>query len=192
MKFISNRYSLKIPREISLIYFEKQQKLLILNNYVKILIKLQVKIKIIKNKNYIIITDIPFIETSNNLKNKKILQGQTYFNIKKNMFNSKRLTSKKLKLVGVGYKVFEINNNNSDYNLLHFKLGYSHNIYFKIPHNLNITTRQSTKLFLSGYNSNLVSRIASIIKNYKYPEPYKGKGILYSDEIIQLKEGKKI
>jgi len=98
MKFISNRYSLKIPREISFIYFEKQQKLLIVNNYVKILIKLQVKIKIIKNKNYIIITDIPFIETSNNLKNKKILQGQTYFNIKKNMFNSKRLTSKKIKV----------------------------------------------------------------------------------------------
>ena len=68
MKFISNRYSLKIPREIFLIYFEKQQKLLIINKSIKILIKLQIKIKILKNKNYIVVTDIPFIGTSKNLK----------------------------------------------------------------------------------------------------------------------------
>lgn len=192
MKFISNRYSLKIPREIFLIYFEKQQKLLIINKSIKILIKLQIKIKILKNKNYIVVTDIPFIGTSKNLKHKKILQGQTYFHIKKMLVNSRRVTYKKLKLIGVGYKVFEINNFNLNYNLLHFKLGYSHNIFFKIPYNLNITTRQSTKLFISSYNSDFVSNISAVIKNYKYPEPYKGKGILYSDETIKLKEGKKI
>ena len=99
-------------------------------------------------------------------------------------------TCKKLKLVGVGYKVFEIAHSN--YKLLHFKLGYSHNIYYRIPDNVEIVVSQSTKIFISSYDYTLVSAVSSIIKNYKYPEPYKGKGILYFNESIKLKEGKKI
>ena len=97
----------------------------------------------------------------------------------------------KLKLIGVGYKVFE-NKSNSKNTFLHFKLGYSHSIYYKVPDNLNIHIRNSNKLFISGTNSDFVTKTASIIKSYKVPEPYNGKGILYFDEFLTLKEGKKI
>ena len=99
---------------------------------------------------------------------------------------------KKLKLVGVGYKVFTIQTKNLGIKLLQFKLGYSHNLYYKIPTDINIEVRQSTKIFISGFDYNKVSQIAANLKKLKSPEPYKGKGILYFDEIIKLKEGKKI
>lgn len=191
MKFISNRYVIKIPSEISVFYFENKKKLLIVCNSKKIILDLKVKLKVLKSKNYIIVTNIPFKKISNNFKNKlKSLQGSTYFLIKKIFKNIDIKTCKKLKLVGVGYKVFEIAHAN--YKLLHFKLGYSHNIYYRIPDNIEIVVSQSTKIFISSYDYTLVSAVSSIIKNYKYPEPYKGKGILYFNESIKLKEGKKI
>ena len=76
--------------------------------------------------------------------------------------------------------------------LLNFKLGYSHQIFFKIPRNLNVFCLKSTKLFVSGLSNSYVNQIAALIRSYKTPEPYKGKGILYENEKIILKEGKKI
>lgn len=192
MKFISKRYVLKIPSEISVLYNKKNQNLLISNGLKNIIFNLKVQLKILKNQNYIIVTDLPFVNVSTQLKRKKSLQGKTFFSIKKIFKNMKTVTCKKLKLVGVGYKVFKINDKRFDYKLLHFKLGYSHNIYYKIPNTVNIKIRQSNKLFILGDDYDLVSQISSIIKNYKYPEPYKGKGILYFNESIKLKEGKKL
>lgn len=76
--------------------------------------------------------------------------------------------------------------------LLHFKLGYSHFIYFKIPKNLKIFCLKANKLFILGNSYLFVTQIAALIRSYKVPEPYKGKGILYTTEKIALKEGKKI
>lgn len=192
MKLIDNRYVIKIPEEISVIYSEKSRKILILNKFKKNLLDIKIKLKVLKHKNCIIVTDLPFLKTSSNLKNKKILQGETFFSIKKSFNDIKRVTFKKLKLVGVGYKVFEVTNENLSNKLLNFKLGYSHNIYVKIPNNIETVTKQSNKLFVSGYDSKLISKISSTIKNYKTPDPYKGKGVLYFNEVIKLKEGKKI
>lgn len=193
MKFIPKRYVIKIPSEISFLYFEKQEQLLILNDVKKVLINLPVKLKILNNKNCVIISNIPFGEIANKSnKFKKSLQGSTYFFIKKLLKNFKILSYKKLNLIGIGYKVFEVAHKNTAQKLLHFKLGYSHSIYYKVPDNLSIQIRNSNKLFISGTNPDFVTKTASIIKSYKVPEPYKGKGILYFDESLTLKEGKKI
>lgn len=193
MKFISKRYVVKIPSEIFVLYCKKKSQLLISDKTKKIIIDLKVKLKILKKNNCIIITEIPVEHVSNKFKKiKRSLQGLTYFLIKKLIKNFKTTSCKKLNLIGIGYKVFEVNSKKSKYKLLHFKLGYSHNIYYKIPESLNIQIRQSNKLFISGSDTNLVSTSASTIKDYKLPEPYKGKGILYFNETIKLKEGKKI
>jgi len=97
---------------------------------------------------------------------------------------------KKLKLIGVGFRVATLKLVNL--NLLHFKLGYSHCIYFKIPENLKIFCLKSNKLFIIGFSYMFVTQIAAIIRSFRVPEPYKGKGILYTTEKIIMKEGKKI
>lgn len=193
MKFISKRYVVKIPSEIFILYCRKKSQLLILNKTKKIIIDLKVKLKILKKKNCIIVTDFPATYVSNKLKKiKKSLQGFTYFLIKKLIKDFKTISFKKLNLIGIGYKVFEINSKCYKFRLLHFKLGYSHSIYYKIPKFLNINIRQANKLFISGNDFNLVSDAASVIKDYRLPDPYKGKGILYFNESLKLKEGKKI
>ena len=75
---------------------------------------------------------------------------------------------------------------------LNLKLGYSHSIYYKIPNTVSIKVLQSTKLFISGFDLNAVYKTAALVRGCKPPEPYKGKGILYSGEKVILKEGKKV
>jgi large subunit ribosomal protein L6 len=100
------------------------------------------------------------------------------------------LCCKKLKLIGVGFRVSSLKI--LDFDLLYFKLGYSHAIYFKVPKTLNVFCFKYNKLFIIGNSSIFLTRIAALIRSHKTPEPYKGKGILYMSEKITLKEGKKI
>jgi len=94
-----------------------------------------------------------------------------------------------LKLIGIGYKIFPIDNIK---NLYQFKLGFSHSIYYKVPNNINVFIKKNTLIYLSGSSIKNVTQLASNIRSYKKPEPYKGKGILYHNETIKLKQGKKI
>lgn len=194
MNFISKRHVIKIPSEINIIYCEKSQLLVITSNQnVKKIIKLKVKVYVLSARNLIVVTPYLFGKTSNILKkNSKHLQGTTAALLKTCLKNVSGLTCKKLKLVGVGYKVFEEISQNNTQKLLNFKIGYSHNLYYKIPQTITIKTHQSTKMFVSGYDSLLVSKVSSLLKSFKKPEPYKGKGILYNDEVLILKEGKKV
>jgi len=194
MKFISKRYVIKIPSEISVLYCEKKNLLLIKCNDKQKLLKLQVKVLILKEKNVLIVTNRPFIKMSNKWKNSfKSLQGTTVSLIRQALIEVSVITCNKLKLVGVGYKVFESKMTNcTNFKFLQLKLGYSHNLYYKIPKNITIQIRQSTKLFIFGYDISKVSQIAAVLRSCKSPEPYKGKGILYSNESIILKEGKKV
>ena len=90
-----------------------------------------------------------------------------------------------LQLVGIGYKCFKNNN------VLTFKLGYSHMKEFNIPEGININLIKPTLLSINGIDIEFVTQIAAILRSYRKPEPYKGKGIKYSNEIILKKEGKK-
>ena len=191
MDNISKKYLIKIPSKVSVFYCDKRQILLIKGNLGHKLLKLKIKLIISKQDNLIAITKQSFDIMSNKDKKKiKSLQGTTLVLIKKAFFEVTTKLYKKLKIIGVGYKAFPIVLNGL--NLIHFKLGYSHDIYFKVPKNVSIIDYKSTKIFLSGTFYNSVSQTAALIRSYKTPELYKGKGIRYENEKINLKEGKKI
>jgi large subunit ribosomal protein L6 len=92
--------------------------------------------------------------------------------------------AKTLDIVGVGYRVEA----KKDY--LVFTLGHSHAIYFEVPEGLEAKIEAPTKLTISGADKQAVGQAAAVIRSFRPPEPYKGKGIKYSDEIIRRKEGK--
>ena len=76
--------------------------------------------------------------------------------------------------------------------ILNLQLGFSHDVNFKIPKGIKITVEKQTTVKISGVDRELVSKIASEIKNLKPVEPYKGKGIKYAGEYIRKKAGKSI
>ncbi len=92
---------------------------------------------------------------------------------------------KKLILVGVGYRA-QING--SDLNL---SLGYSHGINYPIPKGISIELPTQTEIIIKGIDKQKVGQTAAEIRAFRRPEPYKGKGVRYSDEFIKLKETKK-
>ena len=92
---------------------------------------------------------------------------------------------KKLQLVGVGYRA------QSTQNGLNLALGYSHSIDHAIPEGIKIETPSQTEIIVKGIDKQKVGQVAADIRAYRKPEPYKGKGVRYSDELIILKETKK-
>ncbi|MCX7875908.1 MAG: 50S ribosomal protein L6 [Melioribacteraceae bacterium] len=92
--------------------------------------------------------------------------------------------TRQLDIVGVGYKA-ELKGN-----AVLFSLGYSHPIYFFPPEGIKLEVPAPTQVKISGINKELVGMVAAKIRSLKKPEPYKGKGIKYSDEKIIRKAGK--
>lgn len=191
MIFYLKRYLVKIPSDIIILYCDKKKSLLVKGSFGVKIIKLKVKLEILNQKNVLYVTSTFFKSLST--KDKKMLKsirGTTTSLIKQAFLEVSTVVYRKLDLVGVGYKAFIIETESM--NIIHFKLGYSHSIYFKIPKLVNVQCRKANKLFISGNTYELVSQVAAVIRSYRTPEPYKGKGVLYSGETIQLKEGKKI
>ena len=93
--------------------------------------------------------------------------------------------TKELELVGVGYKARVEGNN------LVLSLGYSHDVKIETPKGLKITCASPTQISIFGADKQLVGQTASEIREWRRPEPYKGKGIKYVGEYIRRKEGKK-
>nr|YP_010951803.1 50S ribosomal protein L6 [Laurencia elata]WMP12742.1 50S ribosomal protein L6 [Laurencia elata] len=91
---------------------------------------------------------------------------------------------KKLVIQGVGYRS-QIENNN-----LILNVGYSHPVCIEPPNGINIKVENNTNISISGINKEKVGQIAATIRNVRPPEPYKGKGIKYENEIIRRKVGK--
>jgi large subunit ribosomal protein L6 len=71
-------------------------------------------------------------------------------------------------------------------------LGYSHPINYEIPDQIKVTVEENTKITIEGPNKQVVGQVAAEIRSYYPPEPYKGKGVKYSDERIERKEGKTV
>lgn len=187
----SKRYIIKIPKDIAVLYCKKNKIITIIGPLGKKSLQLDIKIKILKTKKLVEITQIPFFKVSGNKKKAlKVLQGTAISLIKQLILEVSVILYKKLKLVGVGYKAFSLKIFNNS--VLNFKLGYSHPIYLKAPNNLNIFCLNATNLFIFGNNYHDITQMSALIRSYKYPEPYKGKGILYGNEKIRLKEGKKV
>lgn len=91
---------------------------------------------------------------------------------------------KELDINGVGYRA------DLKGKALNLVLGFSHNIQYPIPDGIQVKVDKQTHLIVSGSNKELVGRVASEIRGFRPPEPYKGKGIKYVDEIIIRKVGK--
>jgi large subunit ribosomal protein L6 len=92
---------------------------------------------------------------------------------------------KKLEITGVGYKAAIAGK------VLKLSLGYSHDVDFAIPDGVTITTPKPTEVVVSGIDKQRVGQTAAEIREFRGPEPYKGKGVKYANEFIFRKEGKK-
>ena len=92
---------------------------------------------------------------------------------------------KKLELVGVGYRVKQVSNNE-----ISMTLGFSHPVEFKAPEGVEIKVEDNTHITVRGIDKSLVGLAAALIRKFRKPEPYKGKGIRYQDEIVRRKPGK--
>ena len=90
-----------------------------------------------------------------------------------------------LEISGVGYRAAAADG------VLTLQLGYSHNIAYKIPAGIDISCERPTRIAVSGVDRQRVGQAAAEIRAFRKPEPYKGKGIRYSDERVRRKEGKK-
>ena len=92
---------------------------------------------------------------------------------------------KKLEITGVGYRAALQGKK------LQLALGYSHDVVYTIPEGIAITVPKPTEIVINGNDIQRVGQVAAEIRSYRPPEPYKGKGVKYSDEFIFRKEGKK-
>jgi len=93
---------------------------------------------------------------------------------------------KKLEIQGVGFKAAVQGKN------VNLALGYSHPVNYPIPDQIKVTVEENTKLTIEGPSKQLVGQVAAEIRSYYPPEPYKGKGVRYSDEHVVRKEGKTV
>lgn len=92
---------------------------------------------------------------------------------------------RKLELVGVGYRA------QSQGKVLNLTLGYSHPVKYVVPEGITIETPTQTEILVKGCDKRLVGQVAADIRSFRTPEPYKGKGVKYADEVIVRKEAKK-
>ncbi len=92
---------------------------------------------------------------------------------------------RKLELVGVGYRA------QAQGKVLNLTLGFSHPVEYAIPEGITIETPSQTEVVVKGMDKQAVGQVAADIRAYRPPEPYKGKGVKYSDEHIVRKEAKK-
>jgi large subunit ribosomal protein L6 len=93
--------------------------------------------------------------------------------------------TKNLEVNGVGYRA------SVSEGILTLQLGYSHDIKLAIPNDLEVKCAKPTEISISGIDKQKVGQFASEVRSFRKPEPYKGKGIKYAEEVIRRKEGKK-
>jgi large subunit ribosomal protein L6 len=92
---------------------------------------------------------------------------------------------RRLEITGVGFRAAVQGKN------LHLNLGYSHDVVFPIPPGIAIQCPKPTEIVVTGADRQKVGQVAAEIREFRKPEPYKGKGVRYSDEYVHRKEGKK-
>ncbi|GAK46415.1 50S ribosomal protein L6 [Tepidicaulis marinus] len=92
---------------------------------------------------------------------------------------------KNLEITGVGYRA------QAQGQKLQLALGFSHDVVYEVPEGIQVATPKPTEIEITGIDKQKVGQVAAEIRGYRPPEPYKGKGVRYSDEYIFRKEGKK-
>ncbi|MEM9102721.1 MAG: 50S ribosomal protein L6 [Pseudomonadota bacterium] len=127
---------------------------------------------------------IKFIPKSNE-KASKALAGTTRSLVNNMVIGVSNGFEKKLELVGVGYRA------QTKGKSLSLTLGFSHPVDHQMPEGITCETPSNTEVLVKGIDKKLVGQVAADIRSYRPPEPYKGKGVKYADEIIRRKEAKK-
>lgn len=124
------------------------------------------------------------VKRTDDQKENRSLHGLTRALIQNMIVGVTDSYTKTLNIVGVGYKA-ELKGTN-----LLLNIGYSHPIYFLPPKDITLQVPLPTQIIINGIDKQLVGQVAAKIRSIRRPEPYKGKGIKYSDEIIVRKAGK--
>jgi large subunit ribosomal protein L6 len=188
---LPQKYWIKIPISTSIIYSKSKKIIIVVGLFEKKVIQLKTKVFLSVPLNGIGVSRIPLRQMSiNETKKLKTYQCNVISLIKQAVLETNVMLYKKIKLIGVGFKGFSINT--PFLKILHLKLGYSHSIYLKLEKKTNFFCFKSTTLFIFGHIYYKITEISSKIRSCKVPEVYKGKGVLYHNEIILLKKGKKI
>ncbi len=125
------------------------------------------------------------IKPVNETKRARALWGTTRSNIANMVTGVSAGFTKVLEITGVGYRAAVQGNT------LNLQLGFSHDVQFEIPDGITIKCERPTQIAVSGADKQQVGQVCAKIRGYRPPEPYKGKGVRYSDEQIRRKEGKK-
>ncbi len=137
------------------------------------------KILSIKNDNNVIT-----VSRNNEEKFSKMIHGTVNANITNAIVGVSKGHTKSLKIVGVGYKAALKGN------AVELYLGHSHSILIDIPQGIKLTCPSATEITITGYDKSTVGTLAEKIRSKRPPEPYKGKGVLYTNEHIIRKVGK--
>lgn len=126
--------------------------------------------------------ELVITRSNDNVKN---FHGTVNANIKNMLVGVTEGFEKKLEAVGVGYR-FQLKGND-----LVVTAGYSHPVNVKVPSGITLESPSNTELTIKGIDKCLVGEFAANVRKIRQPEPYKGKGIRYADEVVRRKEGKK-
>ncbi len=125
------------------------------------------------------------VKSGSNSKQAVALAGTTRALINNMVVGVNQGFEKKLTLIGVGYRA------QAKGKVLNLTLGFSHPVNFEVPEGISIETPSQTEIVVKGADKQLVGQVAADIRAYRPPEPYKGKGVRYSDEHVVRKEAKK-
>lgn len=118
-------------------------------------------------------------------KQSRALAGTTRALVNNMVIGTSQGFVKRLLLQGVGYRVKSAGNS------VDLSLGFSHPVVYDLPEGVSAETPSQTEIVLKSADKQLLGQVASEIRAYRRPEPYKGKGVRYSDEIVRRKEAKK-
>ena len=125
------------------------------------------------------------VDPADESKEARALWGTTRANLNNIVTGVTQGFERKLEITGVGYRAAVQGKN------LQLQLGYSHDVVYAIPEGIAVVTPKPTEIVITGIDRRKVGQVAAEIRAYRPPEPYKGKGVRYSDEFIFRKEGKK-
>ncbi|MGZ0246365.1 MAG: 50S ribosomal protein L6 [Alphaproteobacteria bacterium] len=129
--------------------------------------------------------NLVWVKPANDGKRARMMWGTTRSLLSNLVVGVSEGFSKRLLINGVGYRAAMQGKE------LVLQLGHSHEIRYPLPEGIKVDVPNQTEIVISGPNNQVVGQVAAEIRSYRKPEPYKGKGVRYADEIIIRKEGKK-
>lgn len=184
---------IRVPKRVSVFYCKKKQLLVCKSGQQVTSFKTKLQIILKKNERTIEVTSVLFFKISNSKKKSlAALHGTAVAKLKHMFVSISLLFYQPLKFVGVGYRAITINKLEgcSSYFL---RLGLSHRLYLNAgKHCVKMMCLKYTKLFVFGAAYTDVMQVTASLRSQKTPEPYKGKGIRRSGEVLKLKKGKRV